>query len=229
MNRRIFVLYILTFASLFALVLTSGVGRINANAERPGRAEWWVGYRSYKGQGYDSIPVRVLSVTSKAKQGVTRVGVKNNSEKRVTAVKLNWFLSSEHNLGVVLQRGETPLVAPPNGLQPGEKREVSFPVVDFEKVYKPLLRGDSVSGQFRVQIAVSEILYEDGTTWRWTPPRDVAPVPPPEYAHAQVKPTCANQTCKYNGSVYQCMDGTGELCTNEGTSCTSSACGNNND
>jgi hypothetical protein len=186
------------------------------------RGNWVVGYHTYMGEGYRAIPVRVFSVRSEIGKGVTRVSLRNKeTSKTVTALKLKWFVSDDKGTGSVLQQGETPLVAA--RLAPSDKQFLSFPVVAFENIYKSLMKGNTLSGDFRIQIAVSAITYEDGTTWTWAQPAGITSLDPPEYNHAPAAP-CANQTCQYDGTVYHCVDGKGELCTNSGQACDSSAC-----
>jgi hypothetical protein len=217
--------------SVFALVAAAAALTVTlayASVSHPGteqipRGDWLVGYHSYMGEGYRAIPVRVFSVRSELRKGVTRVSLSNREEKTVTAVKLKWFLSDDKRPGPVLQQGETPLLGLSTSLAPGGKQILTFPVVAFEKIYKALMKGDTLNGDFRIQIAVSEITYEDGTTWTWAQPAGITSLDPPKFNHAPAP--CANQTCKNGGAgSYICVDGAGELCTNSGSSCDSSLC-----
>jgi hypothetical protein len=215
-------LRIFAIPATIAVLALAAVGYIRAerNNQLP-RGGWTIGFHSYRADGFDSVPVRVHSVTSKGLQGLTAVGLRNRSSKPVTAVKIGWYLSTEDGAGTILARGESPLVSLQAALQADERTQLSVPPVSLAKILRPFVKGNTLRGDYSVQVVVTEIVYEDGSTWKFSQPDNVARVEL-NFAHAPY--ACANQTCKYNGQVYQCVDGTGELCTNSGDICTSSAC-----
>lgn len=91
--------------------------------------------------------------------------LENNSGKTVSAVKLEWYLTTEQDRSAVLQQGQTPFIAPSGTLPPGKYRELKFPIVSFANIYRPLLKNNVLAGDYRIEIAVAEIQYEDGSTW----------------------------------------------------------------
>ena len=206
---------------LVCLAVTTGHG-IEDNDRLPA-GDWSVGFHLYQAEGFDSIPVRVISVTSKGNQGLTNVTVSNRSSKPVTAVKFGWYLSTEDGPGTILARGETPVLGFPNTLQADDTLRLSVPAVSLAKILKPIARGNTLRGDYSVQVVVTEIVYEDGSSWKFSQPNNVARVQI-DYAHAMSG--CANQTCRWHSEIgaYRCEDGAGELCTNQGQSCDSSAC-----
>ncbi|HEX8774397.1 MAG TPA: hypothetical protein VF735_12535 [Pyrinomonadaceae bacterium] len=117
------------------------------------------------------IPVVVSSVTSDSPRGgaVTRVGLLNRSTKTVTAIKLSWSLSTEDAPERILLQDETTLITLPEALQGRGKRKLDFttiPLVTFAKIHKPFLKADVLNGKFRIDVVVSEAVYEDGSVWK---------------------------------------------------------------
>jgi hypothetical protein len=218
-------LSILAIAITLPCVALAGYVRNNAENKQLPRNGWAVGFHSYRAEGFDSIPVRVISVTSKGNQGLTNVELRNRSSKPVTAVKIGWYVSTEDGPGTVLTKGESPLLSLPATLQADERLQLKVPPVSLAKILKPVVKGNTLRGDFSVQVAVIEIVYEDGSTWKFSEPNNVARVQL-NNAHA-LPPGCAGQTCKWKAEIqaYQCEASSGELCTNSGDSCTSSACG----
>ena len=195
--------------------------------------DWSFSAHPYLGPGYDSRSIVVYSVVTSVKNGltVTKVALHNLSSKSVSAVKLNWSLSTESDRTSVLLSGQTPLVALSGGLPAGDRRAIDFPVVSFSKIYKPLMRGDSLTGDFRLEVEVGEILYEDGSTQVGKFMRSslvFTRISTSTTRIAQVG--CAHQRCKFvlaGGTHYECdTTSTPELCTNSGEFCCNTLCGN---
>lgn len=115
------------------------------------------------------VPLLAFSVTTNARKGLTanKVGLWNRASRGVSAVKLEWRLSRSENMEHVLLRGETPVVAIPGGIPEGKEAELNFPVVSFARIYKALLEpgSDSLFGEFHIRVLVSEVIYDDGSTW----------------------------------------------------------------
>jgi hypothetical protein len=208
--------------TLFCLALAFGYVRNNAENKLP-RTGWTVGFHPYRAAGFNEVPVRVTSVRSEGNKGLTNVDLRNRSEKTVTAVKIGWFVSTEDGPGTILTRGESALIAIPNNFKANETIELSVPPVSLAKILRPVVKGNTLRGDFSVQVVVTQIVYEDGSNWNFSQPNNVARIAV-NYSHAM--PACANQSCRWHSELgaYQCEGANGELCTNEGTSCTSSAC-----
>jgi hypothetical protein len=129
----------------------------------PGK--WTFAAGPYFGSDYESVPVDVFSVTSDARKGlaVTSVVLQNRDTRNVVAVKLHWYLKDKDQKGRVLLEGETPLIGV--AVPAGESQTLNYPVVSFAKVHKPLLKGTELSGNFRIEVAVSEVQYDDSSLW----------------------------------------------------------------
>lgn len=211
--------------TLASMALAVGYVRNNTENKQLPRKGWTVGFHSYRAEGFNSIPVRVISVTSKGNEGLTNVELVNRSSKPVTAVKIGWYVSTEDGPGTILTKGESPLLGLPATLQADERLQLNVPPVSLAKILKPVVKGNTLRGDFSVQVVVTKIVYEDGSTWKFSQPSNVARV---QLNHAYIfQKGCAGQTCKWHSEIgaYQCEASAGELCTNGGTSCTSSACG----
>jgi hypothetical protein len=65
----------------------------------------------------------------------------------------------------VLLQGQTPLLGLRNILLPDNQMIVVFPVTSLAKIHRPLLKNGALNGNFSIEVMVSEIHYEDGSTW----------------------------------------------------------------
>jgi hypothetical protein len=116
--------------------------------------------------GSDSLPIEVVNVsggklgpTEKFKILVTRLS--NRLPKAVTAVKFNWYLFTIKDLDKVVETEQTSLVDV--SLAPHEKRDLNIFIVNVEDI--PILGDMNLDEQFQLEVAVTEIHYEDGTVW----------------------------------------------------------------
>jgi len=192
------------------------------------RGKWAIGAHPYAGPMYYSQPVKVIGVISDTAKGfqVTTVGLKNTSSRMVSAVKLTWYISSEQTGDAVLLQGATELLTLKGGLPVGKSEYVEVPVVSLGSVCKPLLKNGTLQGRYSIEVAVTEILYDDGSSWRGDPKNmntahksGLRPGPVPE--------GCPHQVCEYSHELlaYRCVSGLTQMCTNCGTHCISSMCG----
>ncbi len=209
-----------TMFTYLALALGYGVNHRLSEKQLP-RTGWVAGFHSYHGPGYDSVPVQVFSVRSHINNGLVGVQIKNQSDKAVRAITLGWYVSEAQGTGQILAKGQTAELK--LSLPDQTKLDVTTPSVTWDDVLAPLMRNGSLKGDYDIWIVVSKIIYDDGLVWNFSQPTNVARVAGKQNAHFESG--CANQTCKKNGDVYQCVDGHGELCTNHGQECTSSICG----
>lgn len=208
------------------------------------RGSWSLGARPYMNAGYETLPVRVYSVTSNLNNGgaVTKAGIENRTSQSLTALKLSWYLSTTQNPEVVLRQGQTRMLNLPESIGAGESRVIVLPIVTFARAYGALVRNGSLNGDYLIQVAVSEAVFEDGSTQVLLSAN--GRVRPVRFANAafralatqQNPPYCPNQGCDVvrrdtTGPVigYQCSSpnsSLGERCTNtSATSCTRSICG----
>lgn len=221
---RVAVLVLLAVATAFALIHT-GSSQI-ADDKLPS-GKWALSAHPYIGPMYESQPVKVIGVLSDANKGfkITNVGLKNTSSKAVSAVTLSWYVTSEQTGDAVLLQGATQPIILANGLPVGKSEYFEKPILSFGRVSKPLLDGGALHGVYSIEVAVTGILYEDGSTWEGDPKNMVMA----HKAGLRVGPvpqSCANQMCQYDGvGSYMCVAGTGQLCTNCGRRCLNSICG----
>jgi hypothetical protein len=198
-------------AALSLLVAGAAIGSFPVKAQNnqdklPPAGNWTLSVGVSTRPGNESIPVDVYSVLTEADKGLTatKVGLLNRDSKDVTAVKLHWSLSELRNPDVTLLEGSTPLMG--IYILAGEHQELNFPVVSFAKLYKSLLKNGVLSGNYRIDIAVSEVKYSDETSWKTTDPSRKANFLASHKAASLA--ACQNQGCIYNAEPgtesYQC-------------------------
>lgn len=179
------------------------------------------------------IPVVVSSITSDASRGgaVTRVGLLNRSSKPVTAIKLSWSLSTEDAPERILLQDETTLITLPETLQGRGKRKLDFttiPLVTFAKIHKPLLKADGLSGKFRIDVVVSEAIYEDGSIWKRSEMPQLSHL---KSLHSSLDDGyCPKQKCELEsnegGTGFTCKNTASKIsCKNSVNSCEMNLCG----
>ena len=207
---------------LFCLAVATG-GEIKDNERLPDD-EWSVGFHLYQAEGFDSIPVRVTSVRSERDKGLSGVELRSQSAKPVTAVRLGWYVSTEGGPGTILAKGESPLLSLPTTLNENESVQFSLTPVSLFTILSPAVKGKTLRGDFSVQVTVTEIVFKDGSTWKFSPPGNVARIAV-KYAHA-VPVACGN-SCRWNegSQSFVCVQGAeGEQCTIYPDSCIVSSC-----
>lgn len=135
--------------------------------EAPSR-NWRLAYNRYHRWrvGYNSLLVEVVNVSGvklspAEKFKILVSGLNNRLPKAVKAVKFNWYLFNVKDLNKVVENEQTHLVEV--NLAPHEKRNVHIFIVNLEDI--PLLRDKNPDGEFRLEVAVTEIHYEDGNVW----------------------------------------------------------------
>jgi len=118
--------------------------------------------------GYQSLPVRVVGAGG-GKLGanepfkILATALKNATAKNVTAVKVSYFIFKTRDLAEVMDKGETALIQ--IDLHANETRRVWIHVHNFED--SPLFKNTS-GDEYRIEVAVTEVHYIDGTIWRGT-------------------------------------------------------------
>ncbi|HEX8634104.1 MAG TPA: hypothetical protein VF703_08140 [Pyrinomonadaceae bacterium] len=117
------------------------------------------------GQGYESLPVLVTQVTSVTGGGVAvrNFSVENASGQAVESVRVRWYLSRAETPETILSQGETPVVRIPGGVQPGTAARIRYPVISFAAAIRPALKTPNLSGDYLIQLAVSEARFADGS------------------------------------------------------------------
>lgn len=159
----------------FALVLvsllafTAPFGRAQNPAQRisPPR-NWGLAFTRYSEfrEGADSLPVKAtglsggkLSPDEKFKIEVT--AIMNRSRKAVTSAEFTWYLFDNTDLDKVVDSGKIPLTEV--ALSPNADQSVRILVLYVEDI--PYLRDKNPHGTFLLEVAVTKVTYEDGSTW----------------------------------------------------------------
>jgi len=226
MFKKAIVMAVLTLVAVVTASVHSSLSQ--GNSDKLPAGKWAISAHPYVGTAYESQPVKVIGTISDPTQGfkVTTVGLKNTSGKVVSAVKLRWYVTSEQSGDSILLQGDTHPLQLGKGLAVGKSEYFDFPVLSFGKVSKPLLKAGSLQGVFTIEVAVSEILYEDGSTWEGDPKNTVT------FAKAGLRPgplpqECPNQVCQYDfqSGQFGCVSGQGVICTPCRKSCINTVCG----
>jgi hypothetical protein len=157
-------LAVLIFAVMGIAQLSTSLGKGDGgNKAGLPKGDWTLTAIPYLEANYRANPVVVKSVTTEADKGltVTKVGILSRS-KTVSAVRLRWYLTTESNPEVILRQGETPDIQVAGGVAAGQAREMEYAVVSFSKLYPA---SEVLKGNFVINIAVSAVKYDDGTSW----------------------------------------------------------------
>ena len=231
MKNRIVTPILVFVLSLFAIAAMKGKQAQNGtNADEampPG--DWTLVSQPYQGTDLDAMPVIVNSVTSGIDGlAVKYVGIWNRSPKPVTAVKLSWVLRTEQDPNTILERGQTPPIKFRKGLPAGKQQALRYAVVSFLKIHKPLLKRGVLKGNYALDVAVSEVSYEDGSSWTRGETRKIDFVKTVAGMRSTSVQTCPKQQCGLTtgGTSYTCQASfDNQYCTNKLTSCTNTICG----
>ena|SRR6266576_4405300 len=130
----------------------------------PGK--WTLTHHAISRLGLKDAPLRITSVTGSIEKGgtISAVRLKNNSGRTVDGVKFAWYLFRDQAPQEILRKGESPILGVA-GLSAGGSKLVTYPIVSFGNIYEPLLKNGELTGDFVLEVAVSEITYEDGSKW----------------------------------------------------------------
>lgn len=91
--------------------------------------------------------VDAYAVTSERGDTITKVALRNRSDRAVIAVKLGWRLFYNNSPKNILMSGESPFLGVPLNLK--ERRMIEFPLVSFAKISKSLLKNGRIDGDFK--------------------------------------------------------------------------------
>jgi hypothetical protein len=116
--------------------------------------------------GYESLPLQVVNVSGGKlgpceKSTIAVSALANHSPKAIKAVKFNWYLFNVKDLDKAVATEQTAPVEV--NLAPHERRDFNILVVYLEDI--PLLRDENPDGEFHLEVAATEIQYEDGSVW----------------------------------------------------------------
>lgn len=184
--------------------------------------------------------VDAYSVTSERGDKITKVALRNRSDKVVIAVKLGWRLFYYDSPKNTLMSGESPLLGVPLNVK--EWRVVEFPLVSFAKISKSLLKNGRIDGDFKIEVVVTEVLFGDNeektsqSSWRnsllasFLPSTTKSGIKGPivevmSYTAPPIVEACQDQECKFKNACYKCEELSGTSCSPNGCeSCTETAC-----
>jgi hypothetical protein len=205
------------------LAVVAGAALIPRGQGTPSKlppGNWTFSAGPYSGAGYRSLPVRVFSVTTNAARGLTieSVSLFNRSSKDIRGVKVHWYLKEQSQQQTLLE-GDTEL--PEVNLPAGSRLAIDHPVVSFERIYKSLMRGGVLEGNYRIDVAVNEINFVDGSRWIIGEPGLL------KFAHVSTVPVvaCMDYACQFDGESFHCVPSKGEKCVDGGAGmCTTEAC-----
>ena len=116
------------------------------------------GLRSYAGKGKWQRHLMLQSAI-----------LKNNTPNRVRAIKLGWIIltaedrNARKNQEAALAKGYTPLLYV--DWDKGQFTRLPSLYLDFVKEARPLIKAGMLNGTFFMRVRVSEVQFEDGSTW----------------------------------------------------------------
>lgn len=163
--------FVVVLITLFAFTAPFGRAQ-DATAQRVSPARnWGLSFSIYSDyrEGADALPVKVigirggkLSPNEKFKIEVTRL--LSHSSKSVTGAEFTWFLFDNTDLDKVVDSGKSPEFKV--SLLPN--RDLSDPILVLYLEDIPYLRDKNPHGIFRLEVALTKVAYDDGSTWEAT-------------------------------------------------------------
>jgi hypothetical protein len=158
LTSLIFVMRLIALSIILAILASVGVSQQQSNATGLPPGNWALTCAPSRTRGE---VVDLYSVSTDATKGltVTEVSLENRSNQDVAAVKIGWKLYERSQRQSILLSGETPDFLGV-ALGPGEKRVITFPVLSFAKIYRPLLHGGKLEGNYKIELWVSEVKYD---------------------------------------------------------------------
>ncbi len=160
---------ILALACVLALAASPAEAQTNpCQPTQPSAHNWRLAFMRYHHwrAGYESLPLEIVNVSGgklgpceKFKILVTTLN--NRSPKAVKAVKFNWYLFNINDLDKVVATEQTAPVE--INLAPHARRAFDILIVNLDDI--PLLRDENPNEEFRLEVAATEIHYEDGSVW----------------------------------------------------------------
>jgi hypothetical protein len=167
MNRR-HVSFAVVLVTLLAFTAPFGRAQ-DASAQRVSPARnWGLAFTRYSDfrEGADLLPVKVtgisggkLSPDEKFKIEVT--AILNRSLKSVTSAEFTWYLFDNTDLDKAVDSGKTPFSEV--ALSQNADQSVRILVLYIEDI--PYLRDKNPHGTFLLEVAITKVVYDDGSTW----------------------------------------------------------------
>jgi hypothetical protein len=160
-------LFALSFVLSLGYIVPSPSAQTPNNISQLPTGKWVLAHHPYSRPGYEKMPMVITSVKGDATKGleISVTELRNQTSKSVKTYKLSWYLYRTDDPNLILLKGDTPFVYP-GKLAANERRQVDIPVVAFIDIYKPLMKNGSLTGNFVIDVAVTEVQFNDGTTWK---------------------------------------------------------------
>ena len=100
--------------------------------------------------------------------------LRNRSLKQAAAVQLRWIVARRQDRAAIAQQGHTPKTVLLSGHTPfidlqiakENIRSTDFSVINFAEIVRPLMEGESLSGEYVIYVGVEEVRFEDGSLWK---------------------------------------------------------------
>jgi hypothetical protein len=167
--ERIFVVSVLMLTSIYVIFNGSAMPKETAASQTTSQLHNWnLTYGRYDTSraGSNDLPLRVLSVpggklgpAEKFRIFVSRLN--NNSNKAIIAARFTWLLFDARDLNKTVQKSQTELVN--LNIEAQTEVSVNIDIVNLEDI--PLLREKNPSGTFHLEVAATEVHYNDGSVW----------------------------------------------------------------
>jgi hypothetical protein len=123
---------------------------------------------------------------------LTHVTLINYSSKKIVAASLRWITTSREKPEAMLHQGYTRLFEAQ--LESGETKTFECPIIDFAKKSGDLFRDGTLNGDFLLKIRVTDVQFEDGSSWR---EGDAIPIVTASGSSPQIN-VCDDRICSYN-------------------------------
>jgi hypothetical protein len=215
-----------------------------------------IGCRPFLRAWNDSAAIVVTGVRSELKNGtflVTQLEIENHTDRPVTAVGLELFVTRPDDADNILKNVESPNFTLSEVLQPGEAEWLVTPQLAFFRVLATLEEDESLIGDFAAHFAVSEVRFSDGLEERILELRGgvatvlasydanasqaasrvpalsaASPSASPSIPPIPSPPPCPDDSCAFDPTTvsWACIPVTGLTCTNNLATamCTTTAC-----
>ena len=181
MRRRLLLTLILT--SFFGVVVERAFGQSTpAVGEGVIAGNWKVALYPYSGPEFESMPLQVISVVGKSSHDgalfwIRERRLRNRSNKNVVKVSFTAFVYREQSPETLLFQHslstlgfDGPLRAGSEWPAPCPKRPKYCPyghgMPGPTKLLAPLVKDETLEGEYRIAIGVSKVWFDDGSIWK---------------------------------------------------------------
>lgn len=188
--KRWSVISILTLVSLLACSTDIALGQSQPNErdELP-KGDLKIRFVPYSGPGYETIPVQVIAVKGEImSDGRIRIKwphLRRNSTQTVRTVMLTAYIYDESHPDSVLLRGpiiglgfnprnwrpqDADFKESPEEKDPRLRGREWLTEIAYRPLLSPLVKDGKLSGNYRLAVGVSKVVFDDGTVWEQDEP-----------------------------------------------------------